>query len=280
MASRFYVYLGGASGPLTKIDIPTSNGGVTDLVESHRADLRVPESQDGRPAPRLQSYTHDVLIEATWGGPGANSDERNMQAICNHLNRGGFVGFAYASGKAYCVATSRGVSVGDTSINVGTNGLLGWEAAAALSSGDELVVEDPFPSSRRDIYTASAAGTRTLTLASGIRMDFQYRPLIRERYTWPVLFRGDGQADAVMNIVRPRNGHIYYEFSAELRYVPALAFAVMYGGDYSKPSFGSGTLPGLEEGAGILRVDTSTSHQLVGATLESILRGTRPGIAR
>lgn len=279
MASRFYVYLGGASGPLSKIDIPTTNGGMTDIYDAHRPDLRVPESQDGRPFARLQSYTYDITIEATWGGPGPNSDERNMQALANHLNRGGFVGFALASGKAFAAVATRAPAVGTTPITHGTNALTAWEAAASLGSGDEVVIEDPFPSCRRDIYTASTASANKVTLSSGTRMDFTRRPLVRERYTFPVLYRPEGSADAVVNIVRPRNGHIYYEFAAELRYSAALVYDLVYGGTGFTP--GGATMPGVEEGAaGILRGDTSTSYQIKGVTLESVLRGTRPGIVR
>lgn len=269
MTSKFYVYLGGATGPLTKITMPL----IADVEETPMVDLRVPISQDGRPSARLQQYLHSVRIEATFGGPGPNSYERDMQALANHLNRGGFVAFTLDSSKTYCSATSRSVSVGDTSLTTGANVLAGWEPLAGLADGDEVVVEDPFPSSRRDVYTVASAATRSVTIDDGIRMDFVYHPLVRERFTWPVLYRGEMQPSAEA-FVRSRNGAIYYEFAAELTYCTALAYDVIYGTAGTKPTIGGGTLPGLAEGGAIIRKDTDTKFQTSGFTLEQLLAST------
>lgn len=273
MASKFYAYLGGVDGPLSKITAPT----IGDLWDRPMVDLRVPMSQDGIPAPRLNSYVYEIGISAVFAGPGPSATERDIRALANHLNRGGFCAFALAHGKMFCGQTTLPVSVGDTVLTHGGNAFGDFEINPTLADGDEVVVEDPFPSCRADIYTVASHATRATTIDDGVRMDFQYQPLIRERYTYPVLYRGPGQDDARVVMVKPMNGHIYYRLDMELVYAPALAFAAAAGGDFDKPTLG-GYLPGLAEGGPILRKDTTPPFQETGVTFETLLSGRRPNI--
>lgn len=271
MATRFYAYLGGSTGPLTKIDCPA----LADINDFHRPDLRVPMSQEGVPFPTLLGYVYDIQIRAVFAGPAPQGTERNLQAVCNHLNRGGLVGFTLAHGR--CFATQGRLPVlGATTLTHASNGLGSWEPAAVLADGDEVVIEDPFPSCRRDIYTVASRTATTTTIDDGTRIDFRYHPLIRERYTFPVLYREQGSAPVQANIVKGVNSHIYFSFEADLVYAPALAFSLLNGGSAGKWAI-DGAIPGLGAGAGLLRADTSTGYQMTGQTIEDLVAPLKGG---
>ncbi|NBW63957.1 MAG: hypothetical protein EBR33_12770, partial [Synechococcaceae bacterium WB4_1_0192] len=78
-------------------------------------------------------------------------------------------------------------SQGATRIAHGGNGLVGWSASAALSSGDVLVLDEPHPGFRAEHITVSSSASALLTASAALAFDYDRQPIVRWHDCWPAL---------------------------------------------------------------------------------------------
>tara|TARA_R110000868_G_scaffold122400_1_gene324238 strand:- start:1952 stop:2845 length:894 start_codon:yes stop_codon:yes gene_type:complete len=234
-----------------------------------------------------------IMLER-FGSPGANSIERKLQALANHLRRGGLCGVALDSGKAWCGRQSGATGRGYTYVATGGNAFAPWSAAAALVSGDEVAVEGAPPDFSHEVHgVSSMTGTRQVNLTESIIFD-RVGGWTRHRDFWPVCYMSAEEAakDPITHDHR-RN----YTLDLRLVFSPAM-LATLLGSigtgapsgswsvsahsgapstsSYAKsPAFGDGSMLGAPSGAAGLGLVTTPTYSSNGRSLEE-LTGRKP----
>lgn len=127
-----------------------------------------------------------ILLEH-FGSPGANSIERKLQALVNHLRRGGLCGVALDSGKAWCGVrqgtSGRGYSYAATR----GNAFVAWSPLAALVSGDEVAIEG-WPAITHEVRgVSSMTGAHQINTTEALVYDHS-GGWVRHRDFWPVCY--------------------------------------------------------------------------------------------
>jgi len=133
-----------------------------------------------------------ILLEH-FGSPGASALERKLQALANHLRRGGLCGVALNSDKAWCGkrqgATGRGYSYASTR----GNAFVSWSPSATLASGDEVAIEG-WPEFTHEIRgVSSMTGSHQINTSEALVYDHA-GGWVRHRDFWPVCYMTAEQA--------------------------------------------------------------------------------------
>lgn len=228
-----------------------------------------------------------------FGSPGANSIERKLQALANHLRRGGLCGFARDSDKAWCGRRNGATGRGYTYASTGGNAFTAWEAAATLASGDEVACEGAPPSYIHEIRgVSSMTGVRQINLSEALVFDVT-GGWVRHRDFWPVCYMtAENAAKDPLTHDHRRN----YTLDLRLVFSPAMldtllgsigtgaptgAFSVGSGigapsvGTYAKLP-GDGSMLGAPSGSVGLGLATTPTYSSNGRSLEDLV-GTYSG---
>ncbi len=187
----FYVYFED-DGPLTSY---TLAGSISNLEEDVGAVSAVAVSADGTPNTTYMRPTLGVRIELErFGVPGANPVERFLNALQNHLDRGGLVGFSRDSAKTFCGVIPSGMRQGETTLDTRGNGYASWNGSAVTASGDEVVVESAAPGWRREILPVSSHSAGKIITSAGTSFSYLDTPaIVRWRDFYPVLYRPEAE---------------------------------------------------------------------------------------
>lgn len=195
---------------------------------------------------------------------------RDLRQLEDHLQRGGPIGFARDHTKAWAAygsRTFRGYSYVST---IGGNAFTAWEAAAALASGDEVVIESAPPAGEIEMHAVSSvSATGNVNLNSEtILKSFDGPILVRHRDFYPALWMPDDQVSRPIVTTEHR---LTYTLDVELEVVPDIIRAGYSAATATKPLGLSG--PSVVRGAGI------TLQDLVGPNAGSVGGGCGGGIA-
>jgi len=109
------------------------------------------------------------------------------RTLVDHLLRGGSVGFALDTTKAFLCTPGSPFVHGLSSVGVSGNALASWEAAATLSADDRLVISSSNPDRMREEATVASFTAGTLGLDRAIRFQHSGLTSIRHWGFYPVL---------------------------------------------------------------------------------------------
>jgi len=107
--------------------------------------------------------------------------------LVDHLQRGGSIGFALDTTKAFLCAPSSPFIAGLTTMAVGGNLFSAWESAATLAADDRMVISSSNPDRMREENTVSAYSAGSLTLDREARFEHSGIITIRHWGFYPVL---------------------------------------------------------------------------------------------
>lgn len=228
------------------------------------------------------------LLLERFGSPGASALERQLQALANHLRRGGLCGVAVDSDKAWCGLRAGASTRGYTYCSTRGNAFAAWSAGAAVvASGDEVAVEGSPPDHTHEVRGVSSLTGSTIALSEA--MVFDHRSgWVRHRDFWPVCYmRADDAAKEPITHDHRRN----YTLDLRLVFSPAMLATALDGMVSLKVSSGlsssevgathtpvghsnaTGLWEGLGGPAGLLPLGTSATptYSSNGASLEMLM---------
>lgn len=191
--AKAWYYPNGPDRSVVEIDLGTA---LQDLSPRVVTVGSVPQAGNGQPWPilhrfglrvtlRKERYTSSILRLA-------------LEAMVNHLQRGGTVAVALDASKAWSgVVTGSGRSAGDTELGTAGNSLADEAPSAVLAAGDLVVVESMTPEFRREIGTVLSVSGSAITLSSGLIYDRDpdVGMIVRHIHCYPVLFLPEDQLD-------------------------------------------------------------------------------------
>lgn len=179
-------------GPLKVLTIASA---LSTLEEEVGAESAVAQARDGTPFTTYTRPTLRVRIEVErFGTPGANSVERALMAVQNHIDRGGLVGFSRDHTKTFCGVIPSGLAQGSTVLRTRGNGYGAWSASGAVAADDEVVVESSSPTWRREISAVASVSGDTVTVSEATRYaHVDTSCIVRWRDFYPVLFRPESE---------------------------------------------------------------------------------------
>ena len=147
MANPRFYYYPDPSGSLEVIDLlgPLSSLIVTPIVKASEGYDGAGRASEN--LTRINFRVRIILDRFQTAGVGRSSLERQLLTMQQHLLAGGYVGFSKDHAKAWASlpSVSGALMRGDTVIPTGGNGFGAWSASAALTAGDELVIEQGAP---------------------------------------------------------------------------------------------------------------------------------------
>ena len=209
--SRFYYYPGtqaAGSTPLQPVDLGRLAGLVDEAPEPVEFSV---SSLAGRET--VQTWAVDLPVRITVGGIPAGALQRQLQAMCSHLRRGGVVAFALVHAKFFAATRQGGLVVNAGSdlsgVPLSESNWYQMNTSTSLGSGDLVAVEG-FDGVRM-VHAVSSVGLWS-SYAAQITLDGNLEfPVsdftVRERYTYPALRltpRGRTQP-----LISTRNGHTW-----------------------------------------------------------------------
>jgi hypothetical protein len=137
---------------------------------------------------------------------------RNLMTLQNHLNRGGYVGLATDTAKAWAAFVRSTPRRDNTVLNCEQNQF--FNTSAALVAGDEVVIESAVPESSREWSTVTSLSSNVLTLAAGLIFDYKQRPILARYEGFYPLLALEGRQQIVTSTQRN-----YYRMDAVFRTV-------------------------------------------------------------
>lgn len=241
----FYLYPK-SDGALVTVTLPQP---LSDLRTDAGAVCAVPVTADGVPSTLLERTTLRVRIRFGPYGHQTNAAAlyRGMHLVQGHLDRGGVVGFAADSAKAWCGVIPGAPNQGGATLRTTGNGFSTWAPLAAFASGDEIVLEEGAPGWRSEMVTYTSQSGQALTVAGlgpggGFAHAYSSPPiLVRHRDFFPVLWRAQGERDEPMMTADRR---MSYTLDCELQYSPAMVLALFNAGAYGGRGAGAYTPTG------------------------------------
>lgn len=247
----FYYYPDPDAGVVT-VDL---GEGLSDLIETPITDARDARGMDWIASRVVLGGGLAIRIGLErFGGPATSSLERQLRTLESHLQRGGLCGFSRDSAKAWAsVADVQQTSGGSTWTGLTGSLFKSFSSAAALASGDEIVIETAAPEHQREYNTAGAAvavGDTTVTLGTALRYTFGPGSILRWRDFWPVLrLPADGLSRTFIGNDHRRN----FTLDITLEYAPAYVAGGIDGGIVSRggaPPLGLYSDLGLSDSGG------------------------------
>ena len=255
------------------VNVVDLSEGLTNLIVTPAIRREDAIGYDGGFSTAIYGPSHVVtIILERFGGqsPGANALERQLQAMVNHLRRGGVVAFSRVRSKAWCGPLSGAITSGFSYAPTSGNAFTAWYAAA-LASGDEVVIESGSPRNRHEVHaTTGVTGVGRVDLSDTVIFDYDVAVAgawARYRDFFPVLYMPADEAgdrnDPITHDAR-RN----WTLRLSLRFSPSMLATVLAGND---DEFVGPPAPGAAPGAalrgtvgGALLSNGSTLDQLVG----------------
>jgi len=255
------------SGPLHADDLGET---LSEIVEEDIVECATPMAANGTVYPSLSGYHYRIRFvlrgfQSATPGTSGNSVERALQAVKNHVNRGGLIGVSLDHAKTFAALCTNTPAQAATSLVTTGNAFNGWSSSGVVAAEDEVVVETPGPFWKRDTVQVSAYSSGTITVGA-LRYAHVGYPMVRYRYFWPVLFRYEDDGDAATNIVRTDRA-IHYELDMTLRYSPDVACAIVGAGGSDGIATNIGASP-----ATALRGTSAGVGGSVGVTLQGLVR--------
>ena len=118
----------------------------------------------------------------------ADTRRRKLQALINHLQRGGYVGFSADHSRAWGANCSSAPGNGDTTVSVGANDFSSYSASGAVTAGDNIILQSPNPSGLVEmIRLASFTGAGapyTMGLLGGTQVELDHVATTFARWEW------------------------------------------------------------------------------------------------
>lgn len=204
-ASRFYWY-GWGSARLRTLDVYPSD------LQAVQESLADGASTPAGLAVRVQ---YGVRWRVTIEVPQIESaDIDDYRQLVAHLRRGGAVGFALESSKAFLAFSDRPINAGQSILYTsGAAQMAAWEPTAALVAGDRLLIQSPNPESAcEDRPFSSLSSSGILTLQSGVFGNITQTPIaIRPYGFWPILTLDPDEAPQIVS-----DRELYYTLTLPL----------------------------------------------------------------
>jgi hypothetical protein len=122
----------------------------------------------------LERFTSDALY-------------RQLLTLQSHLNRGGTMGFARDSSKAWAGYTRSVLQAGATSLYTGGNTWQPTSSTVTLTSGDELWIQSPPQYGVQELTTMSAYDAAGIYTVAGLKYSHFGEVLVRWRDYYPAL---------------------------------------------------------------------------------------------
>lgn len=228
MGNPYFYWYPDEDAPLKTVDFGEA---LSDLYEEPADQAVDAEGPDGVAWRTYLGGNRRVRIQLERFGSSTPADstlEMQLQSMESHLARGGVVGFSRDHAKTWCVGCSSTVLLsGATLIPADAPNLFSsWSASAALADLDHLVVETPWPDSRRELVRAGDAITTSTTLVpldTALLHTFALGAVVRWRDFWPVLRRPASElARPLVHSDRRRN----FTLDATFVYTPASVLAL------------------------------------------------------
>lgn len=214
-------------GPTT-IDL---GEGLSDLVETPVTEVADARGMDWVTSRVIHGGGLRIrLVLERFGSPGTSSLERALRTAESHLHRGGVVAFSRDSAKAWASVSDTLQASGSTTWTGATGSLYAaLSSAAALASGDEIVIETAAPEHQREYTTTGASvavGDADVTIGAGLAYTFGAPSVLRWRDFWPVLRLPSDQMQRTIVFNDHRRNFtldVTLEYSAAYLVVPAWA---------------------------------------------------------
>jgi hypothetical protein len=185
----FYLYYE-PGGPLTAHDFGRSISDLWSRPMRTRIDAR---GGDGAVSSALGPSGMRVTIRRE-----RTSDRtlvRMWQNVEDHLLAGGRVGFSWDHARTWA-GWATAPTQNDTIVYTGSgNAFSAWSSSAALTSGDEIVIEAPHPDGRREYGVVQSISGGQIIVASAIRRTLTTKPMVRWEGFYPSLFLPEDQLD-------------------------------------------------------------------------------------
>lgn len=131
-----------------------------------------------------------------------DSRRRSLQALINHLQRGGYVGFSADHSRAWGANCTTTPGNGDLTVAVGANDFSGYSASGVIGNGDNIILQSPNPTGKVEMIRAlslTGAGspyTITLVASSQVELDHTATTFARWEWFWPRLRLDPDAVDA------------------------------------------------------------------------------------
>ena len=207
------------------LDVITLSRRLSDLQETKTRARVTSKAGDGSASVVTGAASRRIRIVLERGITSA--EVRKLEALRDHLQRGGAIGFSRDHDKSWAGYGSK-LSIGYTYASVGYpyNHFSAWSGAAALASGDEVVLETPNPEWRSSMHAITGVSGGVVSLSSSTVPWTAYPFMARWRDFYPALRLPDDQSDKPIVYHEHR---IAWSLDMELEMCPEILMAGFYG---------------------------------------------------
>ena len=214
-SAKFWFYPGG-EGHIEEIEVDLDIVGISDLQINAAIAAGVATSIHGAPSCAVLSGYDDIrIVIASFED---DALRRKLERLDRHLRAGFACGFALDADTAWAGFTTTPVPQDATVLPTSGNAFA-YNASAALSSGDEVLIRSAPPEAYKAeelvVSSVTTAGTAVLISTSDDTMFRHMNPpsLVSHRFFYPVLrFVGDPTQTLLTS-----DRHWTYSFNAPLR---------------------------------------------------------------
>jgi hypothetical protein len=261
---------------LQEIDL---SEGLTNLIVTPAIRREDAVGYDGSYATAIYGpeFAVTVILERFGGqSPGSNALERKLQAMVNHLRRGGVVAFSRVRAKSFCGSLSGGITPGFNYAPTFGNAFAAWYAAT-LAAGDEVAVESGPARNRHEVHAVSSVAGGVINLSDPIVFEHgtgTAASWCRYRDFFPVLYmpaaKSTVDADPITHDARRS-----WTLRLELRFAPSLLATLLTGN--TADDFVGPPAPAAAPASGLRIASLSTASLVVGSTLDTLVGPPRRG---
>ena len=185
--AKFYWYPGG-EGHLEELEIPdVSAVGISDLQYNPVTSTGTAYGLNGQRFTAVYGgYDEITLVLSNFY---SEAFRRRLEALQRHLLAGYAVSFAVDSDHAWAAFVTLTASQDDTIIST-TGNAFAYNPSAALSNGDEVLIQHPPPNSfKAEPHLVDSVSGTTVTLQTDLVYSYPDNPtILRHRDFYPVLY--------------------------------------------------------------------------------------------
>lgn len=220
MSNTFY-WFPDASGTIETLELSqTLKTDITELQEGEAGIVAGSITASGTHYRLLLGMQYPISIRIDKVSFNSEATRRKLRNMLNHLNRGGYVGFAGDTDKAwgsFVAIPPGGPARGATSI-VGLQRQAWYSATASLASGDPIVIETGAPAHlvEETTTTATVANSATSIACASILTTVLAPCHVRHRDFYPILLMTPEVIGQALKITSAQR--IYYDISLEFIY--------------------------------------------------------------
>lgn len=258
-----------ASAGVQEIDL---SEGLTNLIVTPAIRREDAVGYDGNFATAIYGPTFAVtILLERFGGqsPGSNALERKLQAMVNHLRRGGVVAFSRVRSKSFCGSLSGTIGPGFSYAPTFGNAFSTWYAST-LAAGDEVAVESGPARNRHEVHAVSSVAGGVVNLSDTIVFEHgtgTAASWCRYRDFFPVLYmpadRAADNSDPITHDARRS-----WTLRLELRFAPAMLATLLTNAN----EFVGPPEPTPPLGSTLRPSSSATVPVMTGATLDELVR--------